>query len=197
MADTTYGYTPGSGGNAAVDRISTTDYPYYKIKWGAPGTVNDATAANPFPVTAVGSVAVSTVGGQTPAYGSGVTGATVQRVTIASDQLSPLVNGGVPTVPAGREVATVAPGATTLLGATGAVGDYIEGILCVVTTPATSQVSITDGNGTAKVVFPANPGAGIGTYPVPLGWSALIATTPGFRITAGAGVTVHATGDFT
>jgi hypothetical protein len=59
MADTTYGYTPGSGALAAIDRIASTDYPYYKIKWGAPGTVNDASAANPFPVAVIGSATIS------------------------------------------------------------------------------------------------------------------------------------------
>jgi hypothetical protein len=58
MADTTYAYTPGSGGLASVDRIASTDYPHYKLKWGPAGTVTDVSAANPIPVT-TGTVTVT------------------------------------------------------------------------------------------------------------------------------------------
>lgn len=79
------------------------------------------------------------------------------------------------------------------MGTTGAAGDFIEGLLCVVTTAATSQVQLKDGSGSAFTVFPDNPGAGVGTYPVPLG---LKSVSGAWKVTTGAGVAVVAIGQF-
>ena len=79
------------------------------------------------------------------------------------------------------------------IGTTGAAGDTIDGLLCVVTTAATSQVSIKDGSGSAIVVFPNNPGAGVGSYAVPLG---LRSAAGAWSVTTGAGVAVVAIGTF-
>ena len=98
----------------------------------------------------------------------------------------------------GVEYETVAASQTDqIMGASGAVGDYIEGLICVVATAATSQVQIKDGNGSAITVLPNAVGAGVGTYYVPLGLKCIAATTPGWKITTAAGVSVIATGDFT
>ncbi len=93
---------------------------------------------------------------------------------------------------------TVAAGQTSqVLGATGAAGDYIEGLLCVVVTAATAQVQIADGNGSAITVFPNSPGGGVGSYYVPIGAVCVNGTSPGWKVTTGAGVSVFATGRFT
>jgi hypothetical protein len=81
-----------------------------------------------------------------------------------------------------------------VLGATGAIGDYVEGLLCVVATAATSQVQIKDGAGTAITVLPNGVGPGVGSYYIPLG---LRATGAGWTVITAAGVSVVATGDFT
>jgi hypothetical protein len=95
----------------------------------------------------------------------------------------------------GSEYETVAASQTTqTLGATGATGDYLDTLLIVVTTAATAQVSIKDGADSAIVVFPNSPGAGVGTYPVPVG---LVSRTGAWQITTGAGSAVIATGNFT
>jgi hypothetical protein len=95
----------------------------------------------------------------------------------------------------GREYETVAASQTDqIMGATGAAGDYIEGLICVVSTAATSQVQIKDGAGSAITVLPNSVGPGVGTYYVPLG---LTATGAGWRVTTAAGVSVIALGDFT
>lgn len=95
----------------------------------------------------------------------------------------------------GGEYETVAASQTTqTLGATGAVGDYLEGLLCVVATAATAQVQIKDGSDTAITVLPNSPGGGIGTYPIPIG---LTSRTGAWQITTGAGVSVVAVGNFT
>lgn len=92
----------------------------------------------------------------------------------------------------------VAPSAAAvLLGATGAVGDYLGTLICVVATAATAQVQITDGNGAAMTVLPNSPGQGVGTYVIRVGAKSKAATTPGWKVTTGAGVSVIATGVFT
>jgi hypothetical protein len=83
------------------------------------------------------------------------------------------------------------------LGATGAVGDYLGSLICVVGTAATAAVSIKDGNGAAISVLPNSPGGGVGTYVIRIGAKCKAGTTPGWKITTGAGVTVIATGVFT
>jgi hypothetical protein len=95
----------------------------------------------------------------------------------------------------GDEYETVAASQTDqALGATGAAGDYLEGLLCVVATAATSQVQIKDGAGSAITVLPNAVGAGIGSYYVPLG---LTSTSGAWKVTTAAGVSVIGMGDFT
>lgn len=89
---------------------------------------------------------------------------------------------------------TVAAGQTAqALGTTGATGDYIAGLTCVVSTAATSQVTLLDG-ATSIVVLPNNVGGGIGTYDIPLG---LVSVSGAWSVTTGAGVAVIARGNFT
>jgi hypothetical protein len=95
----------------------------------------------------------------------------------------------------GDEYETVAASQTDqAMGATGATGDYIEGLVCVVATAATSQVQIKDGSGSAITVLPNAVGPGVGTYYVPLG---LTSTSGAWKVTTAAGVSVIACGDFT
>ena len=96
--------------------------------------------------------------------------------------------------PKGGAYETVAASQTTqVLGTAGRVGDYLDHLVVVVATAATSTVSIKDGGDTAINVFPNNPGSGIGTYIVPLG---LISRTGAWQITTGAGSSVIAVGEF-
>lgn len=81
-----------------------------------------------------------------------------------------------------------------VLGATGAAGDYLGRLVCVVSTAATAQVQIKDGSNSAITVLPNSPGGGIGTYVIPLG---LKSTTGAWQVTTGAGVAVIAVGAFT
>ncbi len=101
----------------------------------------------------------------------------------------------VASYPSTSEYETVAASQTDqALGATGATGDYLEGLLCVVATAATAAVSIKDGAGSAISVFPNSPGAGVGTNYVPV----MARSTAGaWKVTTGAGVSVFATGNFT
>ena len=82
-----------------------------------------------------------------------------------------------------------------VLGATGAAGDFLHKVICVVATAATSAVSISPDGGTTDIsILPANVGGGVGTYPIEVN---AVAETGGWAVTTGAGVTVMAVGRFT
>lgn len=82
-----------------------------------------------------------------------------------------------------------------ILGPTGHVGDILERIIVTVATAATSTVSIIDGDGTAISIVPAVTPVGI--YSIAIGARCVNATTPGWKITTGAGASVVAIGRFT
>ena len=95
----------------------------------------------------------------------------------------------------GFEYETVAASQTNqALGATGAIGDFLDKLVIVVATAATAQVQIKDGADTAITIFPNSPGGGIGTYCIPV---CLRSRTGAWQITTGAGASVIATGNFT
>lgn len=81
-----------------------------------------------------------------------------------------------------------------VLGGSGAPGDFIDTLVCVVGTAATSNVSIKDGGGTARVVLPAAVGQGIGTYTINI---KARSQAGAWQVSTGAGVQVFATGTFT
>lgn len=99
----------------------------------------------------------------------------------------------------GAQYKAIAAGQTdAVLGATGAQGDLLKSLVCVVTTAATAAVSIKDGAGGSSIaVFPNSPGGGVGTYALNLGLLATTAASGGWRVTTGAGVAVIAVGRFT
>lgn len=90
---------------------------------------------------------------------------------------------------------TVAAGAADqVLGGIGAVGDLLHRLICIVVTPATSQVQIKDGAaGPAITVLPSNVGGGIGVYSIELN---AVSSAGGWRVTTAAGVSVIAIGRF-
>lgn len=93
---------------------------------------------------------------------------------------------------------TVAAGQTDqILGPTGRVGDVLERLIITVGTAATAAVSIKDGDGSAIPILPNSPGGGVGVYIVDVGALCKNATTPGWKVTTGAGSTVLAVGRFT
>lgn len=96
------------------------------------------------------------------------------------------------------EYETVAASQTDqILGATGGVGDYLAGLLIIPATTGAGTVSIKDGNGTGVNVFVAGTLADLRPIWVPLGIKSVNATTPGWKVTTGANVSVLATGNFT
>lgn len=90
--------------------------------------------------------------------------------------------------------------ATTLMGATGAVGDYLAGVIIIPGAAAAGTVGVTDGNGSTISLF---AGGGTTALPslvpffVPFGIAAKNATTAGWRLICGANVTAIGVGKFT
>jgi hypothetical protein len=80
-----------------------------------------------------------------------------------------------------------------VMGGTGAAGDYIYRLVCVVSTALTAQVQIKDGSGTAFTVLPNSPGGGIGTYVLELN---MVSASGAWQVTTAAGVAVTAVGVF-
>lgn len=110
-----------------------------------------------------------------------------RKVKVNAAPLQQAISGGL-------DYETVAASQTDqVLGATGALGDYLECLICVVETAANSSVYIQDGSDTAILVLPNAVGAGVGTYTVPIG---LQSRTGAWSITTGAGVSVIASGLF-
>ena len=74
------------------------------------------------------------------------------------------------------------------------VSDIVARLIINVATAATSTVSIKDGNGSAIAIVPANTPVGI--YSIEVGMAAKNATTPGWKVTTGAGASVIVIGKF-
>lgn len=98
------------------------------------------------------------------------------------------------TINGGADYETVAASASDqVLGSSGAAGDYLGRLVCVVSTATSAQVQIKDGSGSAITVFPNSPGGGVGSYQVPLG---IKSTGGAWKVTTGGGVSVIACGIF-
>lgn len=82
-----------------------------------------------------------------------------------------------------------------ILGPVGHVGDVLERLIVTVDTSATGTCEIQDGDGAAMPITAAN--TPIGVYSIPIGAVAKNATTPGWKVTTGAGATAIGVGRFT
>ena len=103
-------------------------------------------------------------------------------------------------VSAGTDYKAVAASQTDqILGATGAVGDKLEGVLIVPATTSPGAVSIKDGNGSGITIFAGGAGSVATLHPffVPIGAKCVNITTPGWKGTTGANVTAVGVGSFT
>lgn len=179
-------------------------YPRVRITWGASGFTNDAdiAAGKGLPIQGSVSIAgtptvVANVGtGTQPVSGTINVGAAlpagtahIGEVKIDPTQLGGLVAGGIPVVSGGNDWFWIDVSQTNTTLPSTVTGSYLEEVLCIVATAATSQVQIKDGSGTARTILPNAVAGGVGSYPVPLG---LISKLGGWQITTAAGVTVIA-----
>lgn len=156
----------------AADLISDEIYPRNKLSLGSDGTAVDAVA------------------------GAGVNGTGVQRVTVATDdalhtKLQPMsksFEGDYETVAASQS--------TQALGATGAAGDYLYGLLIVPATTSPGNVQIKDGSNSAITVFTggATSVADLKPFLIPLN---MVSVVGAWQVTTGANVSAIGVGSFT
>jgi hypothetical protein len=88
--------------------------------------------------------------------------------------------------------------AATPLGATGASGDYLAGLLIIPASTSPGSVTLTDGAaGSARTIFAGGASSLTSLIPffVPLGVKSIV--TGGWQVATGANVAVYAVGDFT
>lgn len=99
---------------------------------------------------------------------------------------------------AGRQYETIAASQTDqALGANGAAGDYLEGVLIVPGTTAAGAVSIKDGGGSSISIFAGGGTTALTTlipFFVPIGANS---TAGPWKVTTGSNVTAVAVGIFT
>ena len=82
------------------------------------------------------------------------------------------------------------------LGATGATGDYLSGVLIVPATLSPGAVSIKDGSGSAITIFTGGTDSVLSLHPffIPLG---IISTGGAWKVTTGTNVSAIGVGNFT
>jgi len=154
-----------------------------------PGTTNAVSATN-FPSTV--------------ATGTGAQGATVPRVTVATDQATnagaALVKGGVGVVNGGSTYQAVAASqtATVLQTSTGAIGDYLSHCVIYPTSTSPGVVTVFDNTnaaGTNVIAFPGGASSVSNLVPiaVPVG---AVSTAGAWKVTTGANVSAVCYGKF-
>lgn len=95
--------------------------------------------------------------------------------------------------------AVAASATATLFGATGASGDYLDGVLIIPATAAAGAVSITDGGGSAIPIFAGGGTTALPTlapFFVPIG-AISSGGAGGWKVTTGTNVSVIGVGNFT
>lgn len=95
---------------------------------------------------------------------------------------------------------TVAASQTAqMMGASGAVGDYLAGVLIIPATLSPGAVSILDGNGSGITIFTGGASSVLTLHPffVPIGAKCTATTSPGWQITTGSNVSAIGFGSFT
>lgn len=200
MADTAVAITAGAGTNIDTRTESTNSNHRQVVVIGDPSlnagvaAVKDASTA---PVATDPALVVSISPNSVNANGQ-ATMANSAPVVIASNQTAvPISNTPLTNFGAGEYETVAASQTDQILGATGAVGDYLAGLLITPTTTGAGSVSIKDGNGSSIAIFNTGTLSNLVPFYVPLGIVTVNATTPGWKVTTGANVTVIGIGNFT
>ena len=119
-------------------------------------------------------------------------------VVLSTEDLAALSGGSVTISDSAlSEYETVAASSTDqTLGATGATGDYLSGVLIVPATTSPGAVSIKDGAGSAITIFTggATSVSNLVPFTAPLG---IKSAAGAWKVTTGANVSVIASGNFT
>lgn len=198
MADTAVAITAGSGTNIDTRTESTNSNHRQVIVIGDPSSntgvaaVKDASTAplatDPALVVAISPNSVNVNGQATMANSAPVVIASNQSAVPISS--TPLTNFGA------GEYETVAASQTAqALGATGATGDYISGVLVVPATTSPGNVLLLD-NATSITIFTGGASSVTNLVPffIPLG---MISVSGAWKLTTGANVSCIGIGNFT
>lgn len=188
----------GTGTTVATDDIGGTHYQRVKLSLGADGTANDASAGAGAVGTGTQRV---TLASDDPAVTSLALASTAAKQDTANGYLSTIATAAAssdPTLVAigQSEYETVAASQTAqALGATGATGDYIAGILVIPATTSPGNVLLLD-NATSITVFTGGASSVSNLVPffIPLG---IKSVSGAWKITTGANVSCIGIGDFT
>jgi hypothetical protein len=210
---------PVASGNEtfANDDIGGVKYPRPKINWGPDGTANDVDIASGKPLPIQHRVSDGTAW----TYGSGAIGAGTPRVALATDSpgiittgtagapsavvlsvqgvasgtVIPTTNAALTNFGAGEYETVAASQTAQALGATGAAGDYISGILVIPATTSPGVVTLLD-NATSIPVFVGGASSVSNLVPffIPLG---MVSVSGAWKITTGANVSCIGIGNFT
>ena len=188
MADTAIAITAGAGTNVDTRTEGTNGNHRQVIVLGDP-----ATNAGVAPVDATAGLKVN-LGADNDVTVSGTVdlGATDNAVL---DAIAASVAGTVAVVGAGEYETVAASQTAQTLGATGATGDYISGILVVPASTSPGVVTLLD-NATSISVFAGGASSVSTLHPffIPLG---MISVSGAWKITTGANVSCIGVGNFT
>jgi hypothetical protein len=188
--------TPGTGATVAADDIGGVLHQRVKVSVGADGTAADwpvgsgNQSAVPRVTIATDSPGIITVGT------AGTPSANVVSVQgVASGTVIPTTNTALTNFGAGEYETVAASQTAQALGATGATGDYISGILVIPATTSPGVVTLLD-NAISIPVFVGGASSVSNLVPffIPLG---MISVSGAWKITTGANVSCIGIGNFT
>lgn len=185
---------PGTSEIVAADDIgSSVKVQRTKTTWGPDGTANDADIASgkPLPIQVRTATGLIPFGLPTDAK-SAATDTTDVGITALLKQLNHYLQSAI----AGDYETVAASQTDQSLGATGATGDYLEGVLIIPGTTSPGAVSIKDGAGGAISIFTGGTSSVLSLHPffVALG---IKSTAGAWKVTTGAAVTAIGVGKFT
>jgi hypothetical protein len=108
----------------------------------------------------------------------------------------PAVGGAIPVVNSFGEYKAASASATTTMGATGALGDYLAQVIITPGTTSPGAVSIKDGSDTAIVIFEGGASSVSNLVPFPVTIGAF-SRTGAWQLVLGANVKALGVGNFT
>lgn len=203
--------TPGTGKTIGADEVASVLYQRVKAVWGADGTVNDTDTASgkALPVQVRSATGLIPIGEPTDAKSAATDTTSVSGISIwkqisasiqaaAASLASTLTVSGTVSITdiSQAEYETVAASQTAqVLGATGAAGDYISGLLVIPATTSPGNVLLLD-NATSITVFTGGASSVSNLVPffIPLGMKSV---SGAWKVTTGANVSVIGVGNFT
>lgn len=159
--------TPGAGAVVAADNVDGVLFQRVKVTFGDEGAALDVSQTNRLPVKLDDAAETS--------------------LTNIRDAVAGLL---------GKEYETVDPGQTDqVLGAAGAAGDFLSGLLITPLGTSPGAVTIKDGIRPAITIFAGGTDsvATLIPFPAPLGMKSI---SGAWKVTTGANVSVVAVGDF-